>query len=272
MPPLTPILLRLLHGRVGSTLLMQLLTTSDEVVCDRIMPYEHRYLAYLVELTRPQHIPWSSPPSPAEPIVGNRVFCVDLDEFARQSLANLWQSFSDVARARHPSVTPRYYAEKSLGTFDPLIEASIPFRIIDVVRDPRDVYVSACLFSQRLGRDAFGLRLNQPDSVNVPLFLCDIAWRLAEMGTTVGGVEPLIVHYEEMVNDLPGVADALGRALGLQFDPDRVVVHAADNGSHMTAQSVSASVGRWRTELNPEIAALMTRMLAEPMERLGYAL
>ena len=44
---LTPVLLSLISGRCGSTLMMQLLATSPEVAMDRVAPYENNYLTYL---------------------------------------------------------------------------------------------------------------------------------------------------------------------------------------------------------------------------------
>jgi hypothetical protein len=272
MPPLTAILLRLLHGRVGSSLLMQLLSSSDEVVCDRVMPYEHRYLAYFIEATRPRNFPRNSAAVPlGSPSAGGNC-CVNHDVLAQCSLAALWQAFSAVAHGPSASVPPRYYAEKSTGALDALVGAAIPFCLIDVVRDPRDIYVSARAFAERLGRDAFGLHTGAPDSANVPIFLCDIARRMDAIGSRVGTVEPLLICYEDMIIDLPEVAANLGRRLGIQLDPDRVVAQSGDNRSHMTAATPLVSVGRWRTELDDAVAAVLTRMLAEPMRRFGYSL
>jgi hypothetical protein len=239
VPPLTVLLLRLLHGRVGSTLLMQLLASSEAVVCARIPPYERRCLAYLVGRAQ------------------------------GEALARCWMSFSEAARHERPS-PPRYYAEKMVGDLDPLIDAGIPFRVIDVVRDPRDIYVSARAFAGRLGRDHFGLRIADPDRVTLPVFLCDMAVRLEAIGTCRGGVEPVLVRYEDMVEDLHGVAATLSRTLGLELDAHRVLAQADAHRAHMTARSVSASIGRWRTELPPPAARLLTHMLAEPLRRFGY--
>ena len=240
MPPLTVLLLRLLHGRVGSTLLMQLLASSPDVVCDGIPPCERRVFAYLAGRAE------------------------------GPELARLWRLFSETARRDRRPGTPRYYAEKMQGEFRPLIDAGIPFRVIDVVRDPRDIYVSARAFAGRLGRDSFGLRIAEPERVNIPLFLCDIAARLEPIGTPVEGVEPILVRYEDMVEDLQGLAAVLSQSLGVTLDAGSVLARADAQRAHMTAASVSASSGRWRRELTPSTANLLTHMLAEPLRRLGY--
>lgn len=46
------VVLRLLNGRVGSTLVMQLLATSPRVVFDRVYPFgEYRYLSYCMRMS-----------------------------------------------------------------------------------------------------------------------------------------------------------------------------------------------------------------------------
>src|SRR5437773_2083190 len=47
IPSLKPLLV-LFSGRSGSTLLMQLLGTSQQIVFDRVYPFEVRYLTYLL--------------------------------------------------------------------------------------------------------------------------------------------------------------------------------------------------------------------------------
>ena len=258
MQCLTALLLRMLHGRVGSTLLMQVLATSEEVVCDRVMPYERRYLAYFQEIASCRHIPWAS----AEKS------CVDLDDLAKRSLGGLWEAFSAAAAGRARGCIPRYYAEKCLVDLHRIAEAGIPFQILDVVRDPRDIYVSARAMARRLGQPAFGIHPCEPEPLNMALFLNDIAVRLQSIGSAVDGVEPVLVRYEDMIDDLPALATRLGRSYGVTFEPAAV----APPGAHATSVGTSASVGRWRQELDPERAALMTKVLAEPLRRFGYPL
>jgi hypothetical protein len=47
---LVPILVRMMDARVGSTAMMQLLSTAPEVAMDRRYRYEHSYLTYFVRL------------------------------------------------------------------------------------------------------------------------------------------------------------------------------------------------------------------------------
>ena len=47
---LTPVLVRMLEGRVGSTAMMELLASSPEVALDRTYPFHNSYLTYFVHL------------------------------------------------------------------------------------------------------------------------------------------------------------------------------------------------------------------------------
>jgi hypothetical protein len=62
----------------------------------------------------------------------------------------------------------------------------------------------------------------------------------------------------------------LSRELGIPLHPDQVT-NPLESRRHMTSPSVP-ELGRWRTELDPEIAAVMTRLLREPMAGFGYCL
>ncbi|MBV8526755.1 MAG: hypothetical protein JOZ75_00415, partial [Candidatus Dormibacteraeota bacterium] len=106
------IAMRSFDGRVGGTLLMQLLGTSEAVVIDRVYPFENRYLTYLVHFARQlgtaaepsRH--WTMQdmlrdtfsnelakggPLPFEPL------SIDRADFERRALAGLWVAFSDAA-------------------------------------------------------------------------------------------------------------------------------------------------------------------------------
>jgi hypothetical protein len=63
----------------------------------------------------------------------------------------------------------------------------------------------------------------------------------------------------------------LSRELGIPLHPDQVT-NPLESRRHMTSPSVPESVRRWRTKLDPELAAVMTRLLGEPMAGFGYCL
>ena len=57
--PIIPLLLRS-FGRTGTTVVMQLLGTSPNVLFDRVYPFEHRLLAYAARLGMVASLPLRS--------------------------------------------------------------------------------------------------------------------------------------------------------------------------------------------------------------------
>src|SRR5690242_2164504 len=94
---LTILELLLISGRVGSTLLMQLLGTSPQIAFDRFYPFENRYAAHAVAMTHSRAIPF-------EPAIATA------EEISLMSLRAVWQAFSETMTDSMPAA--RYYAEK----------------------------------------------------------------------------------------------------------------------------------------------------------------
>jgi hypothetical protein len=276
---LTPVIVRLVSGRSGSSLLMQLLGTSDEVVLDRAQPYENRYLSYLQHLVRPmgeEHDPagpWQmhqlihrAPgvygPLPFQPL------SVDRHELQRRCMLGLWTAFSDAAHARNPGA--RFYAEKIRGDFDLVLDAGIAVRAIDLVRDPRDIFASILDFDERRGFHGFGRQRGQSELEYVEVFAASVRTRAAEMRRDLPGTESTQVRYEHLVRDLSGVAGSLGRWLGTSLSAERVHEQAAAHRDHMTSTDAESSIGRWRTDLDPQVVARLEELLSDELVHLGY--
>src|SRR5688572_8281778 len=169
---------------------MQLLGTSDEVVLDLAQPYENRYLSYLQHLVRPMgeehdpagpwqmhqlihRVPGVYGPLPFTPL------SVDRHELQRRSMRGLWTAFSETARIEQPSA--RFYAEKIRGDFDLIVEAGIEVRAIDLLRDPRDIFVSILSFDEKRGFFGFGRQAGQSDLEYLETFAASVRSRAAEM-------------------------------------------------------------------------------------------
>ncbi len=157
MDVLPVVAVRLLDGRVGSTLLMQLLATSEQVALERRYPEgELRYLSYCLRVAEWVATPWDPT---AHPGVTELLFgpadrggpipftpsLVDPSRLAPSMLAGMWAAMSEELRRSTP--VARYYAEKLVGDGQLLIDSAIPLRIIDLVPDPRDVFCSIRAFS-----------------------------------------------------------------------------------------------------------------------------
>jgi hypothetical protein len=270
--------LRLLDGRVGSTLLMQLLATSDEVVLERSYPEgERRYLSYCLRVTGWVATPWDpqvhpgvtellfGPPDLGGPIPFTPTL-LDVGRLGGSMLNALWVTVSDELRRSTPSA--RYYAEKLVGDDQLLMEAGIPLRILDVVRDPRDVWCSVRAFSK--GEAGFGRRDGESDAQFLETMVARHFRRLRTMAATPPDVDRVLVRYEDLVEDLPRIASNLGSWLGLRLDAERVIAARESYRHHMTSGTTAESVGRWRRELRADWSHRLWEVLGPELEPLGY--
>jgi hypothetical protein len=276
--PLPVIAVRLLDGRVGSTLLLQLLATSDEVVLERRYPEgELRYLSYCIRMAEWAATPWEpmvhpgvtelmfGPAERGGPIPFAPTL-VSPSLLGPLMLTGMWGAISEELRRSTPSA--RFYAEKLVGNGRLLVDSDIPLRIIDVVRDPRDVFCSIRSFTA--GGPGFGRSDGQSDDEFLGKMTAAHLERLQSMRTTASQVDRVLVRYEDLVGDFVGQTDRLAGWLGLRFDTAAVLGDYEQRRHHMTTRSVDESVGRWRRDLSAEQARKIWDVLGDELEPLGY--
>ncbi|MGD9792186.1 MAG: sulfotransferase [Acidimicrobiia bacterium] len=265
---------------MGSTLLMQLLASSPQVALDRRYPIgEYRYLSYCVRVAR--HITTPFDPDThsgvgetffgANPIVGPLPFdpeALDRDVLQRRATAHLWEAMSEAMTERSPGVT--LYAEKIAVRLSEVVEAAIPVRVVDCVRDPRDVLASIRSFTNRIGPVLFGRRRGEPEHEYLERFIDSAARGLDLIADVPVGVEQQIVRYEDFAVDLESTATRIGEWLGVTLDADIVHARRSQMAEHITTDSVQDSIGRWRTDLAPREAAAIWKALGDRLTALGY--
>ncbi|HUC33212.1 MAG TPA: sulfotransferase [Ilumatobacteraceae bacterium] len=268
---------RPLEGRVGSTLLMELLASSPEVVCDRRYPVgEYRYLSYCARLAR-----WMGTPFDPQRDVGVTEMLFGPDgrggplpweatslstgRLGPRALHGLW----DACSAGFVDQTPdaRWYAEKLACPVDAVVDAGIEVHVIDIVRDPRDMVASMIAFGERSGPWGFGRSPQQSDADWIAGLVATLGQRLDEVSGP-STVPTLLLRYEDFATDLHGTARLLEAAFGVTLDPDAVLAQRPDH--HVTTASVGVSIGRWRSDLPPDVSDALWSALADRLEPLGY--
>jgi hypothetical protein len=269
--------LRLLEGRVGSTLLMNLLASAPEVVCDRRYPLgEYRYLSYCVRLAT-----WMGTPFDPDRDVGvtEMLFgpsdrggplpwdaeSLSITILGRRALRGMWAACSDGFRDHSPGA--RWYAEKLACPIDPVVEAGIPLRVIDVVRDPRDVVASMIAFGERARPRGFGRVTGETEAAWIASLIETFVQRIDVMLAPTA-VPTLLLRYEDFASNLHDAAARLGSMLELRLDADGVLEQRPAH--HVTAASVDDSIGRWRHDLPADVAERIWCSLASRLETLGY--
>lgn len=283
-------LARLSSGRTGSTLLMQLLATAADVVVDRVYPFENAYLPCFMDMARrvgadyradrdgTVHTLVEQLGSDVCARAGSIPFdpqSIERPDLQRRVLHNVWEAFSEAAHhMRNGRRRARYYAEKLQPGVDAAvaIDAGIPVVLIDVVRDPRDVVASIRAFNEKRGFASFGRLPDQTEQQYLEYLVEYQGTTLLDLATPLRDVQPILVRYEDMVDDLAGVAGRLERALGTSLDHRAVEAARAEHREHMTSDGASGSVGRWRQDLDRAEVALIEHGLGHEMVRLGYPL
>ena len=279
MTALPVIALRLLDGRVGSTLLMQLLGTSSEVAMEREYPAgERRYLSYCLRVANWVGSPWNpaeqpdsadfffGPPDRGGPIPFSPSL-LDIDRLGPPLLHGMWDAVSEELRRSTP--VARYYAEKLIGNAQLLFDSDIPLHLIDLVRDPRDVFCSIRAFTA--GGPGFGRKPDQSDEEFLEQMAAHHLHQLRDMANTPSNVQRTFIRYEDLVTDFPTFADKLSKWLGLQLDAAQALAATSGDQRHGTSASAANSIGRWRRQLSPALADRLWRVLGDSLEPLGYS-
>jgi hypothetical protein len=286
--------------RDGSTLTMRLLASSPQIAVGGGYPYEHKYFAYLYRwsnliektewprqvwnpgglatLSQEKQMPLMGAPPWKErelldPAEGD-------ERFSEYAFRALWEEFSRRAaaqtRERHqqPDADVRYYAEKHLSTWQVDLSELPPVRLIAVLRDPRDTYVSITSFAKK--REAAGRKRSmgqQPGESHEAWLKRHLArqrdrlrWLREAMDS--GGMP--VVRYEDMVLNLDDEARRLGEILGVEFDPAAVAADEKMRATHVSAATPEASVGRWRREMDPGLVKQFNDELGKDLEALGF--
>jgi len=264
----TPLLVSTM-GRSGSTLLRALLSRHPQIVVAGRQPFEVEMLTYYSYLFRALVAPGDHERSLAMGMVThvNQRFHIGLnpyfdgsfranfedpghfDDFMKKSLPNTMRSalrdtisdfYAAVAtdqRKRHAI----YFAEKAVPEVEigETVRYMFPHvREIMLVRDLRDVVLSFVQFFKIPFTEAV-------DFVNSSSFLILMAKQQPER-------DILFVRYEDLVERVEETADAIFRHLGL---PNQGVGQSSLQTmfqGHGTAKSPSASIGRWRDELDAD--------------------
>jgi hypothetical protein len=142
-----------------------------------------------------------------------------------------------------------------------------PVRLIVLLRDPRDTYLSVASF-----REARGVAMGDPargERADLEAFIGRQRDRLRWIAALLEAGEVPVVRYADLVRDLPGVARSVEEALGVDLDP-RGVERQVLRWGHATSRTPEASVGRWRREMAADVAALFAEGLGPELRSLGF--
>jgi len=278
---LEPLLVLSIFGRSGTTLLMQLLGTSEQIVFDRDYPFETRYLTYLLR--------WSlllqegyQPNDAWNPDINNKAPGGRIGPFPYSNakywkgremwipcFQSAWREFSRMSSVQK-CVEYRYYAEKTPFWAPEYLQQAMPYKAILLIRDPRDVFLSITAFDKKRGFPGFVREVADDDWTFAQRLVKLFRERIPVIHRETDKKNSMLVPYELLASSLPAASEKIGKWLGIPFNPFVVEAQASSFSHHMTSRDPSASIGRWKKEMDKDIRDFFEKELADELEFLGY--
>jgi hypothetical protein len=286
-------------SRTGSNLFLRTLSVHPEVVVYRPFEYEPRVGAYWVDVLRELTEPASyrrqitpqgrqsargwwlgvgspMPPPLADPEIEEAIALDAVSHAARFCQEQIERVYGRIASMSGRG-SARYFAEKVSPNAVPSImcELYANAREIFLVRDFRDMIASVLAANARRGGLRFGRQPGDTDERFVRRFRSfatnlAAAWRRrAERAH--------LVRYEDLLRRPHETVAALVEYLDLETTDETLAamvgsLRLREEGleEHITSGSPEASIGRWRSDLAPELQRLADEVFAPALEVFGY--
>ncbi|MFC1584632.1 hypothetical protein ACFL5V_03690 [Fibrobacterota bacterium] len=284
--------------RSGSTLIMELLSTSPQIAMTRFYPYEWCHLAYLKRLcsfigrSREPQADWDVgsivnsnqidqlKPFPFHDSHKSLLFDYLPDGHDDQGIQNdcflaIWKEFSKRMIAKNNNV--KYYSEKHPEWSYIELKKIMPVKAIFVVRDPRDIYLSHLGWSHILEKvkvfKETGVPLQEKKDIHfvdeeVNVFIKDLKQRFTRTRKAAENPDEYIIVYEELISNIKKVCGHFHEWFGIQANP--TLLNPGYLELHQTSTSVEASVCRWKSEMPERINEIFVNNLSDEMKFFGY--
>ena len=299
-PKLQPLMITTL-GRTGSTWVAWLFSQHPQITAYRPFLFEPRVLSYWTEILRRTAAPSSALQSVFGTDLLRRTWWLNPEKDSEHSFALLdpeitesllhsnVEALSDLCVSRiddfyqraaqlHGKREPAFFAEKLMPTMsrDLTWELYPDAREIVLVRDFRDMASSIFAFNAKRQTQGFGRARFASDADYITGCLLPdahdllTAWKKRKDRTCLVRYEDIILKPHETL------ATTLGD-LGLHASDATItsmIEHAAniapEADQHRTSADPARSIGRWRTDLSPELRELCTRTFAHVLGEFGY--
>lgn len=278
---MTPLFVRT-SGRTGSTLLLNLLRSSPEILVRGSYPFEERLLSYFYRLAEVPFI--GQPPSAGSQwthesvnlpcsLIGRYPGAAPIVSDVRNGqaliLQALWDGYS------------RYIEKNSIQKFKYLAEKAnndtaktndyIYCRNIFLTRDPRDQLISIREFDQKRGYKGFGP--SSENGIQSIIYLCSTLKDIFKAASEIQPSEDrrMLIRYEDLIQHQDEVLLRIRNWLSISFDLDAFRKENAQyKKEHSTSVSEQESIGKWKRFLTEDENAVFQNELGLYMNKLGY--
>ncbi|MBX2880113.1 MAG: sulfotransferase [Granulosicoccus sp.] len=284
MSSLVPVMVRT-FGRTGSTLLMQILGTSERILFERQYPFEHRYLTYVYQLTQQIQAPvvtddtWNNSVlfQGRKSVVGCLPYVktplLDRERLALKSIESLWEVFS-AEMLESAGLSPDqtcFYAEKTPHKVSDFVTEHLGGRTVYLLRDPRDELVSIRSFNQKRGFRSFGWSESDTDLSYARKMCTNRRTFMRDLLNSEISDRRYHIRYEDLITNGEKEVSRLSAWLGEPLNFAKAMKNKNVHQQHMTARNFKSSVERWRRELGEDVQELFADELGQELVELGYA-
>ncbi|HTL17704.1 MAG TPA: sulfotransferase [Patescibacteria group bacterium] len=286
-------------GRSGSTLLMRLLLEHPQIVGFREYPYEARIASYWLHLlkvliepsnhsesTHPDdftedlqwigHMPFYTEPLTLNPALSTwlgKEYVEQAASFCHKSIQGFYRELAKAQKQRNV----RYFAEKNHPTHTSWLfwELYPEARELFLVRDFRDMVCSIFAFNQKRGFASFGQKRASTDEEFLELqrvgaeCLLD-SWRRRRAFARLVRYEDLVLHPLETLAQIftyLGLEhnDSLTERALREATAESPILH-----KHRTTPTIKDSIGRWQTDLSPDLQTRCHEAFGPMLKEFGY--
>jgi hypothetical protein len=287
-------------GRSGSKWLVWLLSCHSQIVAFQPLVLEPRVATYWMEVFRSLSAPrsfqrqlhnedysghwWLGDHAAALPAPIATDFAGWLGKEAVEDLAAMCQrrieAFYRRAGASVGKPNPDYFVEKFLlwpHTLNLLSEIYPGAREVILVRDFRDRLSSVLAWNAKRGKELFGRDAFASDADFVTAKVRTEAqsllkhWRARKSSALLLRYEDLVLEPRRVLGELLAFLNVDSSTQSLEATLDRASQETTLLDTHRTADQPDASIGRWRSDLSPELAGICNEVLAPVLTEFGYS-
>lgn len=277
-----PVFLRLIHGRCGSTLMMQLLASARNLYVDDKYPYENRYLSFFDKAATiigdNPNPTWTNDSLISEennllgpiPYFDTEIFDRELlpDELRKRFINTLFDMIRSYNKCNNNETI--YYAEKATPQAIDNFNKVTYCKNIFLIRDPRDIFISIREFNKKREHLGFGWKENQSETDFVRELCVGFKKYLQHFSEIEEDDRRFKVKYEDLIKNPIQETERLSDWLGCELNYNYVLDNKSNISQHITTKNGDSSSYRWEKELSEELKSVFIENIGDELKLVGY--